>query len=1299
MHAKGVCQTSSSGWGLVPLGMTTASQRKRERMIRKFTLFVLAASIGYFATTDMVFGASAKVEHGVAARPATVAARGVPLYFEKNQGQTDGQVRFLARAGGYTAFLTGHETVLLYHNGKPGQKNGHDAVVRMSLAGSLKSATVEGGEQLPGIVNYMAGNDSSKWQTGIPTYAEVDSNGVYPGVDLAYRLDGKQLEFDFRVAPGASPDPIRMDYSGASKMHLNAAGDLILDTSAGRASILKPVAYQDADGKRVPVAVTYALLGGGKVAFHVGKYDRSRALVIDPTVGPSVWYSTYLGSGAGGEYFTSIAVDAAGEAFIAGYTSSAAYPTGALPGYAPYQARFNINYYNSGSSAGFVTALNSTGTGIIYSTYISGVGQDTSTGVNLNAIAVDAAGFAFVGGKTDDSTFPLLNAFQTNYPSDRNSPDTYTVGVVFELSQHGDSLIYSSFIGGGDSDSINGIAVDSSDNAYIAGTSIVGGNHISSNFPVTSGAIWGHFTQQNNGSGPTAAFASKIAPPSTGDATLAYSTLMGSANNGFPSTYGVGIAVDSSGDAYVLLNSNCDITDHGGTIATELNMTHVVKSQSQTVDNTIVIELNPAATAAVYVSFLGGSTPSTNYAPDTIPAGIAVDSTGKAYVAGTTGANNFQTTAGAYQTTKQLAGNFTGGVTISDAFVTIIAAKGASFAYSTYLNGTTLSSTAISDGIGGSPTIAGIALGTGGQFAISGIAATTNFPKLGSPAGNPLLTAFPGCPSSCQDTAAFITKFTTSGLVYSTFLGAGDYNENTINGIASNGTDMYLMIQDYANGLASGGAYNSNGSGNGQELVLRLQDAVAIPTTVTADAQTASFSTSAQAVSLNSSINAASTVNGGVVTYSLKNAGSTVIGSSVTSGIVSDGLAPTTSFTLPASTPNGTYTITASYDGAEDFLSSTGTASLVVSPYTGPTTTTAVTSSLNPSVYGQSVTFTATVSSASAAPTGTVQFKVDGVNLGGTVALIAVNGTSSAATSPATTTILVAGSPHTVLANFVNTTTTFANSSGTLSAGQTVTLAAQATLTVTGVPGTAQSEGTTFTVGSSGGSGTGAVTFAATGSCSVTGTTVTITSGTGICSVTATKATDGDYASATSAAVTVSAAPPGPATASAPVAANFGSLPATIAAEVNAVTFTFTGAGVIRTPMVLTQGAAGLDFVDFGTGTCDTNGASHFYSVGNTCTVNVTFAPQYAGPRHGAVLLEDGSGNILATAYIYGIGTGPQITFANTTSGSNAPAALSVLGSGFNAPAGVAVDGAGNVFAANFAYGNNSVQEILAAGG
>jgi hypothetical protein len=1203
-------------------------------MPRKLFWFALTFLLAHFTLTESVFGASTRGGQAIASNAAAVAANRLPLYFESNQGQTAGGVRFLARAGGYTAFLTGQETVLLYHKGMPGQEHGRDAVVRMRLAGSRESSAIEGGERLPGIVSYLIGDDPSKWHTRIPTYSEVDRDQVYPGIDLTYRPDGKQLEFDFRVAPGVNPDPIRMIYSGASKMHLSAVGDLILDTDAGPVSILKPFAYQEIGSKRAPVAVSYGLLPGGEVGFQVGKYDHSRALVIDPTVGPSVDYSTYLGSG-GGDTFTSIAVDAAGEAFITGSTYWNNYPTGALPGYSPYSSTFPQAYFDDGVTAGFVTALNATGTGIIYSTYIAGNSATSTIGVALNGIAVDATGFAFVGGQTDDSTFPKVKAFQSSIPSSRSGYGV-ALGVVFELSQHGDSLIYSSFLGGGDYDTISAVAVDSSDNAYITGTNTVQSNSLTtSGFPVTTGVIWGHYTQQNIGAGFNDAFAAKITPPSSGNAILAYSTVIGSTGSDTPFTYGSAIAVDSSGDAYITGSTNCNIGDHGGTITTNLNMTHVTRAQTEYVNNVWVLELNPAATAAPYIAYLGGSAPSGTYSPSTSVAGIKVDSSGQAYVAGTTEANNFQTTSGAYQTTKQLAGVSNSGTEQSDGFVTVIAAGGASFTYSTYLNGTTVSAAAISADSYGSPTISGIALGTGGQFAVFGLATTTDFPVSGNPAGTPLLTVFPGCPGNCQASAAFVTKFTTSGLVYSTFLGAGDEG---VNGIASNGTDMYVMLGESANGLNSCPAYDSDNSSGLKELVVRMPDAQAEATTVSVDAKTADVSTAQQTISLTSSISASNPVNGGTATYTVTNSSAIQIGSAVTSEIVANGLPPSVAFTLPANTPVGTYTITEQYCGGQSFLNGSATGSLVVSS-AGPATTTAVTSSLNPSAFGQSVTFTATVSSANTAPTGSVQFEVDGVDLGGTVTLSAASSTSKTATSQSTTTLPATGSPHTVQANYLNTDGNFSDSSGTLVGGQTVTAAAQATLTVTGVPVTAQSYGTTFTVGSSGGSGTGAVTFAATGSCSVSGATVTITTGTGTCSVIATKAADANYSSASSSPSTVSA------TAAAQATLTVTGVPVT--AQSYGTTFT-----------VGSSGGSGTGAVTFAaTGSCSVSGATVTITTGTgTCSIIATKAADanYVNATSAAVELQVTRSETITTLVITpgtSVNAGTAITLTATIPG------------------------------------------------
>jgi hypothetical protein len=1227
-------------------------------MPRKLVWSTLTVLLAHFALLESVLGASIHGGQASSFNGAAVAASRLPLYFESNQGQTAGDVRFLARAGGYTAFLTGQETVLLYHNGMPGQKPGRDALVRMRLAGSRESSVIEGSGRLPGVVNYLIGDDPSKWHTRIPTYGDVDREQVYPGVDLTYRANGKELEFDFHIAPGASPHPIRMTYSGPSKLHLNVAGDLILDTDAGPVSFLKPFAYQEVDSKRVPIAARYALLPGGEVGFQMGEYDRSRPLVIDPTVGPSVYYSTYLGSGDG-DTFTSIAVDAAGEAFICGDTYATNYPTGAQPGYSPYLSTFPGNYAINFIPAGFVTALNSTGTGIIYSTYIAGDSASSSVGVALNGIAVDPTGFAFVGGQTDDHTFPTMKAFQSAIPNSRTQYGD-AVGVVFELSQHGDSLIYSSFLGGGDYDTISAIAVDGSDNAYVTGTNTVQSNSLTtSGFPVTSGVIWGHFTQQNIGAGFNDAFAAKITPPSSGNAILAYSTVIGSAGSNTPFTYGSAIAVDSSGDAYIAGSADCNIGDHGGTITTNLNMSHVTRAQSEYVDNVWVLELNPAATAAPYIAYLGGSAPSGTYSPSTSLAGIKVDSTGQAYVAGTTEANNFQTTSGAYQATKQLAGVINSGTEQSDGFVTVIAAAGASFTYSTYLNGTTASPSAIVNGSDGSASISGIALGTGGQFAVSGLATTTNFPISGNPAGTPLLSAFPGCPGSCASDVAFITKFTTSGLVYSTFLGAG--NEAGVNGIASNGTDMFVLLGEPSNGLNTCGAYDSDNSSGAKELVVRVLDAPAIATAVSVDAKTANVSSSQQTISLTSTISASSTVNGGTATYTVTNSSVTQIGSAVTSEIVSNGLPPSLSFTLPANTPIGTYTIREQYCGAEGFLNSSATGSLIVSS-AGPATTTSVTSSLNPSGFGQSVTFTATVTSAAAAPTGSVQFEVDGANLGGAVALTAASSTSKAATSQATTTLTATGSPHTVQANYLNGDGNFSDSSGTLVGGQTVTLAGQATLTVTGVPVTAQPYGTTFTVGSSGGSGTGAVTFAATGSCSVTGTTVTITSGSGTCSLTATKAANSGYASANSAAVIVSATTATQATLTVtgvPVTARTYGTTFTVSSSggsgTGSVTFAATGScSVSGTTVTITSGSGTCSLT--ATKAADANYAN---ATSAAATVSATTATQATLTVTGVPVTAQPYGTTFTVGSSGGSGTG-AVTFAATGSCSVSGATVTI---------------------------------------
>ena len=366
----------------------------------------------------------------------------LPLSFEANSGQTDPSVKFLSRGQGYTLFLTNGEAVLTLRKssavGGPSsvgakspssvaagpaiKKSGreitdnapsaHEAVLRMQLVGANSAPSVTGNDELPGKVNYFIGNVPSKWRTNVPTFARVNYENVYPGVDLVYYgTQGGELEYDFVVAPGADPQSIALGIASEAHapLRIDSNGELLVALRDGDVRLRKPVVYQTLPdswqrtalhGRRTAIDSRYALDAQNHVRFELGPYDHTRPLVIDPVL----VYATYIG-GNGGDVGYSIQVDATFDAYIAGSTVSTNFPTAGTP----YQGA------SRGNGDGFVTKINTGGTQLIFSTYLGGSETDAITAMTL------FNGSPFVTGYTNSPDFPTkspiagTNPFQMIY--------------------------------------------------------------------------------------------------------------------------------------------------------------------------------------------------------------------------------------------------------------------------------------------------------------------------------------------------------------------------------------------------------------------------------------------------------------------------------------------------------------------------------------------------------------------------------------------------------------------------------------------------------------------------------------------------------------------------------------------------------------------------------------------------------------------------------------------------------------------------------------------------------------------
>jgi RHS repeat-associated protein len=320
----------------------------------------------------------------------TEAVGGLPVLFEANQGQVDRAVDYVARGSGYTLFLTATEVALAARSetaeelpgdpgrpGRPRPKKPKWETVRFKLAGGNPHAVPTADGETDARVNYQAG-DPSTWVTGVRTYTGVTYRGVYPGIDVRYRAaDSGAPETDYLVAAGADVGRIRVTVTGATGLSLDAAGNLVVALRDGRVTQSAPVAYQvDAAGRRQPVAAGFEL-EGTTVRVRVGEYDRGRPLVVDPEWG----YGTYVG-GTADDGIYDIAVDAAGNAYVTGYSLSSDFP-GQWLGKA------------YGTQQVMAAKLSADGRRLVYLSIFGGKGEDVGYG-----IAVDSSGRAVITGQT-----------------------------------------------------------------------------------------------------------------------------------------------------------------------------------------------------------------------------------------------------------------------------------------------------------------------------------------------------------------------------------------------------------------------------------------------------------------------------------------------------------------------------------------------------------------------------------------------------------------------------------------------------------------------------------------------------------------------------------------------------------------------------------------------------------------------------------------------------------------------------------------------------------------------------------
>jgi hypothetical protein len=459
----------------------------------------------------------------------------LPLYFEPQEAVLGESTAFFARGQTYQFAITSTGAqIALAKVSEQNEPGGHASrithyashAIQMQLLGANLYASLHGDGSLSAKMNYLIGNDPSQWRTDLPVYSKVQVDDVYPGINLIYYGNQHQLEYDFVIAPHASPESIALRFDGVDKIDINKEGELVLSLEGNEICFHRPVIYQEVNGGRRSISGGYRIEDASTVTFSIGQYDRNLPLVIDPILA----YSGYFG-GNFGDVALGVKVDSSGFIYIAGETLSRKWPFTLVGA----DTNFNGGRFNGD---GFVAKLSNDASNLIYFTYIGGSEDD-----GVLDLALDNLGNPYITGFTDSTNFPTLNAA---FPKIRGFRDptfhTYpSDAFVAELNPTDGSLIYSTYLGGSRADVAGAITVDANRNVFVTGYTY------SSDFPTNSTVFSNVLTvigYTNKVSGSNDIFVAEIAPDGQG---VKYLTLFG----GTGLDEGEGIAADDSGHVYV----------------------------------------------------------------------------------------------------------------------------------------------------------------------------------------------------------------------------------------------------------------------------------------------------------------------------------------------------------------------------------------------------------------------------------------------------------------------------------------------------------------------------------------------------------------------------------------------------------------------------------------------------------------------------------------------------------------------------------------------------------------------------